>query len=127
MNMFPDTITLYNRYVDGGMEKWQRTVLTGVYWNAVKGAVLRRTGAESADSVVILIPKRTGYQKPIAWQSERKGWTLQPGDTVVKGEITVEISRSISKELNMDDVLTITNVDDKDFGGGMAHWEVSGR
>ena len=126
MSMFPDTVTVYNKYVDGGTEKWKRTVLRGVYWNEIEGAILRKTGAASRCSVVVIIPRRAGYQKPKAWEQDRAGWTLKPGDTVVRGAVATEIQRSIGKELDLDDVRTITAVDGKDFGGGMAHWEVSG-
>lgn len=135
MSMLSDTMTIYNKYVESGAEKWKRTVLRGVYWNANKGAVLRKTGAASADSVTILIPRRIApgrdYRKPVTWEAQAsKGstWTLKAGDTVVKGCVSVEIKRSIDKELaGYDDVLTIANVDDKDFGGDMAHWEVTGK
>ncbi len=127
MSMFKDTVTLYNKYVEDGTERWKRTVLPNVYWNDIRGTILRKTGVESACSVVIIIPRRTGYQKPKVWLKDRFGWTLQPGDTVVRGGVQVEIQRSISKELDLDDVLTITSVDHKDFGGSMAHWEVLGK
>lgn len=127
VSMFKDAVTVYNKYLEDETEKWKRTVLTGVYWNDVEGAVLRRTGAVSDCSVVVVIPKRAGYQKPKVWAVDRTGWTLQPGDTIVKGRVQTEIRRSISKELDCDDVRIITSVDDKDFGGGMAHWEVAGK
>lgn len=37
MSMFPDAVTLYNKYVEENAEKWKRTVLTGVYWNDIEG------------------------------------------------------------------------------------------
>lgn len=135
MSMFNDTVTLYNKYTDNGAEKWKRTVLRGVFWSSVEGAVMRKTGAASADSVVIVIPRRiaqgAGYYKPKAWEAradKSASWTLRAGDTVVKGELDLDIMRSAAKELSgYDDVLTITTVDDKDYGSRMAHWEVSGK
>jgi hypothetical protein len=134
MSMFNDTITVYNKYVEQGTEKWKRVVLRGVFWSAARGAVLRRTGADSADSVVILIPRSVRsdgvFVTPMKWaaMSEKvRSWTLHEGDTVVKGAVSVEISRSAAKELSgLDDVYTITVVDDKDFGG-LPHWEVSAK
>lgn len=135
MSMFNDTITIYNKYTEGGAERWQRTALKGVYWNANKGAVLRKAGAAPTDSATIIIPRNIaagrGYLRPMEWEGradKRGAWTLQAGDTVVKGCVSVDIQRSIAKELSgLDDVLTITNVDNNDFGGDMAHWEVSGK
>lgn len=134
--MFNDTITVYNKYRgEDGFEQWQRSVVKGVFWNAIKGAVIRRTGISTADSVQIIIPcavrvdSRT-YKEPKAWEQlpDKMGhWTLKPGDTVIKGSIDYEIVKS-SKELQgYDDVLNITSVDFKDFSSDMAHWEVSGK
>lgn len=131
--MLNDVITIYNKYVDTGVEKWQRAVLYGVFWNAIKGATVRKTGVQNVDSVQIIIPKsaRAGYISPKIWAAladKSDTWTLQPGDTIVKGALDVEIVKSAAKELQAyDDVLTITSVDTKDFGGGMAHFEVSGK
>lgn len=134
MNMFNDTVTIYNKYRDGSAEKWQRTVIVGVYWNAIKGAVMRKTGVSSADSVVIIIPKNIAterkYKKPVAFaelSDKSQNWTLSSGDYIVKGTIYCEIEKS-AKELNaFDDVCRISSVDFKDFGGNMAHFEVSAK
>jgi len=130
--MFYDTITLYNRYESGGTEQWQRTVLRGVYWNSVRGSRAQKSGPASSDSVSLIIPHNalSGYVKPKAWgtQSNHGGsWTLQSGDKVVKGICPVTVTQKLTAALeSTDDVITITRVDDKDFGGGMAHFEVSG-
>ena len=132
MEMFPHTITIYNRYRAGGQEKAQRTVLSGVYWNSIKGAVTRKTGNAAADGVQLIIPCSIGgYVKPkkFADLSDKTGkWTLGSGDVIILGEIDYIPAKSVSELRNLyDDVLLITSVDTKDFGGGMAHWEVSGK
>ncbi len=134
--MFNDTVTVYNKYKGSdGAEKWQRTVLYGVFWNAIKGAVMRRTGVSSADSVQLIIPvsvraSRAEYKRPKEWAglTNKTGyWTLQSGDTIIKGRIEYDVVRSSKELLDFDDVLTITSVDTKAFGNGMDHWEVSGK
>lgn len=135
--MFQDYCTIYNHYTDPQtkLDQYQRTVLRGVFWDSAKGANIRKSGMESADSVTLIIPKRvraTGqYMKPKEWQrlADKTGyWTLQPGDRIVKGIVETEIEK-VSSELDKqyDDVLTITNVDEKQYGGNMAHWEVGGK
>lgn len=132
--MFNDTCTVYNKYVDSGIEKWQRTVLTGVFWDSVRGSNFRKTGVENADSVTILIPGFVTvdrkYVSPKSWQAltgKSSSWTLQPGDTIVKGNISYEVVKS-SKELEQfDDCLKITKADNKNFGSGMDHWEVGAK
>jgi len=132
--MFNDTCTVYNKYIDGKIEKWQRTVLTGVFWDEVRGSNFRKTGVENADSVFILIPKFVKADKQFLpsqeWQSledKTTSWTLQPGDTITKGDITYEIIKS-SKELEQfDECYKITKVDGKLFNSSMAHWEVGAK
>lgn len=130
--MFNDVCTLYNKYTESGIEKWQRTVLEGVYWNNIKGAVMRKTGATSVDSAVIIIPHsvKADFRKPKEWESladKTDAWTLQSGDTIVKGRIDYEVIKSSRELQKFDDVYIITTIDDKAFGGCMAHWEVSAK
>ena len=123
MSMFPDAVTLYNKYVEENAEKWKRTVLTGVYWNDIEGAVLRKTGAVSSSNATIIIPMSVrGYQKPQEWRKYRSGWTLQPGDYICRGQINIPIAHSAAKELSgFDDVRSML------FGSGMDHLEVTAK
>lgn len=132
--MFNDVCTVYNKYVEAGVEKWQRTVLTGVFWDSVRGANFNKTGLESADSVNISIPSfveaNRKYMKPKLWnalEDKSTHWTLQPGDTILRGEVTYGIVKS-SKELEAyDDCFKITKVDYKEYGSDMDHWEVGAK
>ena len=132
--MFPHTVTIYNRYKDGTIEKWQRTVLSGVFWNGSKGVVMRKTGTASADGLQLIIPFSAdvsrGYLKPkeFADLEDKTGhWTLAPKDMVILGKIDHEVVKSSSELTAFDDVMIIASVDTRDFGGEMAHWEVSGK
>lgn len=129
--MFNDAVTVYNKYLDGSTEKWQRTVLHGVFWDSSKGAVVRKTGVASADGLRLIVPMSIkGYRKPREWAAlpvKSGSWTLQSGDTVILGEIDYEVVRSSKELLGYDDVLTISNVDTRNYGGGMSHWEVTGK
>lgn len=129
MSMFRDTVTLYNKYVEGNAEKWKRTVLTGVYWDDIEGAVLRKSGAASSSSAVVIIPLSVGgYQKPKEWLKYRIGWTLQPGDFICRGQINIPIVRSAAKELaGFDGVRNVASADCKRFGSGMDHLEVTAK
>ena len=132
--MFNDVVTVYNKYTENKVEKWQRTVLTGVFWNSVKGAVMRKTGVTSTDSLQLLIPCNTrsnrAYKSPKEWASlvdKQSFWTLQSGDMVVKGDMSYEVIKSSSELREFDDCLTITSIDYKPFGGNMSHWEASAK
>ena len=130
--MFNDTVTVYNKYTESNVERWQRTVLSGVFWDSSKGATVRKTGVSSADGLMLIISiEITGYRKPKEWASlsDKTGtWTLQSGDVAILGEIDYEVVRS-SSELakKFDDVLTINNVDTRNYGGDMSHFEVTGK
>lgn len=116
------------------MERWQRTVLKGVLWSEIKGAVNRRTGSSSENAVQIVMPlsleaSRAAYMPPMAWaelDNKSDYWTLQSGDTVMLGELSQEISRS-SELKKLDGAAVINSVDTKNYGGDMAHWEVSAK
>ena len=132
--MFPHTVTIYNKYKDGTVEKWQRTVIRGVFWNSSKGAVIRKTGVASADGVQLIIPfaadKNKAYVKPqeFAQLSDKSGhWTLQSKDLVIMGDINYDVIKSSSELAQFDDMIVISNVDTRDFSGNLAHWEVSGK
>ncbi len=132
--MFNDTCTVYNKYIENKVEKWQRTVLSGIFWDGVQGSNFRKTGVEDADSVFVLIPKFVSTDKqflpPKEWtNAEDKSlyWTLQTGDTIIKGNITYEVVKS-SKELEQfDECYKITKADGKLFNSNMAHWEVGAK
>jgi hypothetical protein len=135
--------TVYNRYVVGGVEKYQRTVIGSVLLEHRKAANVIRSGLLAADSVVVYVPFVNGanHLDPIAWQSliSKVGkWTLAVGDYVVKGAVTDEIHDAVvsppSAAFTMtnlknkyDDVIQIKSVDTFDMGSiSLRHWKVSG-
>lgn len=134
MMMFPHTVTIYNKYKEEATEKWKKTVIQGVFWNSSKGATIRKTGVSSADGVQLIIPftadKNKSYVKPqeFARMSDKsRHWTLQSKDVVIMGNINYEVVKSSSELAQFDDMIIISNVDTRDFGGNLAHWEVSGK
>ena len=131
--MFLHTVTLYNKYLDGNTERWKRAVLRGVFLDSSIGRTIRRNGVSADNGLVLLIPFSVSaggdYFKPkdfAALADKSRKWTLASGDSVILGDTGYEIERS-SKELHrFNDVLTISHVDTRDYGGSMAHWEVTG-
>lgn len=129
--MFPHTVTIYNKHTENKVEKWQRTVLRGVFWDSSKGAITRNTGVSSVDGLMMIVPMSIpGYKKPKEWadlEGKAGAWTLQGGDIAILGDISYEVVRSSKEILGYDDVLTITTVDTRGYGGDMAHFEVTGK
>ena len=151
MSMFPHTVTVYNVVRTVDMDTLSEvsvnhiTVLRGVLLDQIKAANVRQSGLEGADSVTVYIPFDvdatdgvTGDAKRYAspeqfWQAEDKSglWSLtvtgRGGSTfIVKGAVVEPETDFATMNLTHDDVYAITKVDEKDFGGGMAHWEVGG-
>lgn len=130
--MFTDTVTLYNRYKADGKERWQRQVVKGVSWIDTQGATARKTGVTPANTFTLLIPRRCldGYVDPMAFAAleDKTGkWTVAPQDTVVRGEVAVEITTTPGKDLaGLDHVRTVTMVDNL-LRGHLAHLEVAGK
>lgn len=146
---FPHTVTLYNVMQGTDKDTFQDaetlnvTILRGVMLQASKGANVRKTGLEGADSVDLFIPFDveavdgiTGapkvYTGPQAFlgADDRSGlWTLSVngngGTTVfVKGEF---VAGRLTEVLAHDDSYTLTKVDRMDYGSpDMQHFECGG-
>lgn len=132
--MIPNSdITIYNKYVDPltRTEKYQRTIVQDVVWQAAKAISRRSVGVISANVATILIPFALGanYLKPKAWNAAKSGkWTLQEGDVIVRGAITTDITTeyTVTDLVNAnEEVVTITSVDAFDQGSErMRYWYV---
>lgn len=130
-------ITIYNRYFDKEtrLDKYQRIVLKGVFWDEVKAVNRIQSGLEDADKVTIIIPFSAitdkKYVPPKAFDKlpDKTGYfTLQEGDRVVKGAIDFEITGKVSDLDKEYEAFTIISVDTKDFGSlHMRHWEVGAK
>ncbi len=133
--MFNNSVTIYNKYAENGVEKWKRTIISGVFFDSTYGHNFNKFGNEKANKAQVIIPKvnvcMTKYLSPkefIELGDKTDKWTLQDDDTIVKGAISYDIVKS-TKELyqNYDNVFVITSVDYKDFSNDMSHWEVNAR
>lgn len=115
-------ITIYNKYYDftSDVDKYQRTVIKGVNWQGKKHATVSDKGLLLADSTLIFIDKLDNYVSPKRFvklsDADRKNYfTLAPGDKIVKGEVTFEITgikpfRIADLESEFDDVIDIKSV-----------------
>ena len=92
-------ITVYNRYYDPtvGHDRWQRTFIEAAYWHKTTKTTVTQTGLIAANEITIRIPSPVdGFVTPEDWkdlQDKTDRWTLQPGDRIVKGESTREITK----------------------------------
>ncbi len=130
-------MTIYNKYFDKATrtDKYQRTVLYGVFWDDKKAMNRLQSGLENADEVFIAIPfavsSKRQYIAPKEFErleDKSNYFTLKEEDRIVQGEIDFEITGKVSDLDKQYEAFTITSVDTKDFGSPhMKHWEISGR
>lgn len=129
-------ITIYNKYIDPTTrkEKYQRTVVKNVVWQAAKAVYATGAGMVRSDTATVFIPfaRDAAYLKPHAWQAAKTGkWTLQENDVIVRGSITTEITDSFTMtqlRAANDDVVTINSVARMDEGSpNMRHWQVGAK
>lgn len=125
--------TVYNKYLVGRVDTWQRVEIEGVHWEQRHA----REGNQDNDFTIVFIPFARGddYLKPREWQAlatKTGSWTLQIGDVIVKGLVDDELVVGTFTLSNLkaayDDVLVIASVDTRDFGSAsLQHWECTAR
>ena len=137
--MIPNTdITIYNKYIDPTtrLEKYQRTEVKFVVWQATKARAGSSNGLLASNVATVFIPFALGtqYVWPKAWlalTTKTGKWTLQEGDVIVKGIVTDEIGTSFTMtalKAKYDYVVTVSSVDAMDQGSpNMQHWQVGAK
>jgi len=144
MNLYPHTITVYNKYLKdtGGPfaskeDGYNRTVIEGVAWEEESHYNTTSTGVSVMEKTVnIVIPLEADtegktYTKPENYANldDLSHWTLSDGDVIVFGKCTQEIDASYTIEnLKADfggiEVKTVVDFTNADM---LPHWEVSGK
>lgn len=122
-------MSIFNKYTDSKTKDviYIKHVIDNVFWDDSKGVNLSM-GYDKADKVNIYIPfdknDMSDYVTPKLYTG--KGWTIQNGDFIVRGEVT-ETQVSKIKDLSKYECFEITLVDKKDFGSNnMQHFEIRG-
>lgn len=135
--MFHQDMTIYNRVYVPELRRdvYQRTILSGVFWDET-GAINRiASGIQDIDEVTIVIPfaveSEREYLSPDEFDREEDKslyYTIKPQDRVIKGEHEYEIVEKVSELDELFDAHIILSVDKKDFGTSMLrHWEVGAK
>ena len=141
--------TLYNYFKDKetGKVMYRKTYLRGIFWDDTKQSNVLKSGMATVESVFICVPfdvetEGKTYKSPKEYQKANdkdKYFTFiaNSQDLIVKGIIDYDINntsmQTISESLsylrnNYDNVMTISVVDEKDFGNKpMRHWEIGGK
>ena len=106
--MFPHTITIYHHSVVNGADVYNRTEITGCYWNRKASQAAAGKGTEKADSYTVVVsPEQTALYGTT--------WKVYAGDRVVKGSAPDITSW---KELT-GDVMTVKVVEENICGSSV--------
>ncbi|MBY6846717.1 hypothetical protein HYI19_18155 [Clostridium botulinum] len=126
-------ITIYNKFYDStnDIDKYQRTVITGVNWQSKRNGTVSDKGLLLANSTLIFIDKLDNYVSPKRFTrltpEERPNYfTFTPGDKIVKCITDFEITgvkpyRIADLESEFDNVIDIKSINELS-----THWEVEG-
>lgn len=92
MFTFNTDITIYSHWKQGREEKWVRTSTHNASWYGKQAVSVGDAGLIAADQHSVRIREQDmgAYCIPDLW--EGTGWTVQPGDIVVKGLVDDEIT-----------------------------------
>lgn len=126
-------ITIYNRFLDKveRLDAYKRTVIKNVFWDEKKAVNRLQSGLNDADHILALVPFESLdmglYVAPNEFKGDEGTFTFQTGDRIVKGEITLEITKPTDLDREYD-AFTISSVDKKDFGSRrMRHFEIGAK
>lgn len=111
-------MTIYSKTYnqDTRIDEWVRHEIKNVFWDNCKGANVKKSGMDTADSVTVFIPLSSSSIEP------------KIGDYIVKGIVKEEFTKITELSKKYSDSHVITKVDRKDFGSSvMRHWEVGGK
>lgn len=135
MNIFKDTITVYNVIPQHGREPEQlrRTILPRCFWDGSAGAGYNKLGETSQDSVSVIIPYRPEYLFSARWADAgypEDRFTLKAGDIIVRGAVADEdiTAAELLKKYGSECCIIVTEVHNCCYGSrDYWHWEVSGK
>lgn len=125
------SVSIFNKYTEPFTKKitYKKHIIKYAFWDDSLGINLNM-GYENADKVNIYIPfdknKEDLKDYVEANKYNGKGWTLQNGDFIIKGEVDENEVDGI-KDLKAYETFAITVCDKKDFGSyNMQHFEIRG-
>ena len=143
--------TLYNYYRDKTNNKdiYTKTFLRGIFWDDTKQANVLKSGLATIESVSVYIPFNVDagnkeflppkeYAKlGVSDLDKYYTFTTNSKDLIVEGIVDYNIDNTSSQttsaglqylKSNYDKVMTVSVVDEKNYGTDeMRHWEIGGK
>ena len=125
-----ETISVINRYTENHEDKYQSTIIHGVFWFGNVLSSLSAEGYNAANQFVIRIPAKSAsipYIPSQQWNSQNhNGWTLQEGDYIARGEVTTVASPAALRESGLQVIAIKGYAENLRSKTGLAHWKVVG-
>ena len=113
--------TILHQYYDTASEttRFAPFYLGGVHWQERCGLDPKTGGVESTDSLRVYLVS-PHYLPPEGWQKGSAGWTVAPGDRILRGAVT-------DYEHHLRAAYTVTGAVYHDYGTKTAsHWAITG-
>lgn len=88
------TVTIFNKYYDkeNDLYRYKRKIIRGVDWQDDIISNVENNGLTVVNQCTIFMDIQNDYKSPKAFRSNPEtGFTLAPGDYIVKGEIDEDI------------------------------------
>ena len=137
--MYTNTnMTIFNKNVQNGQVIYKPKLIDYVFWDSkesINGSRGNSDGADKSDEVIVYLPTTkndiSDYKEPKEYKKSFDGWTIEEGDFIVKGDISIKddepnIINGI-KDLKDYEAFTINFVENNDYGSKeMQHFKIKG-
>lgn len=136
---FRHTITVLNKR-DGldspdHLDAWKKTVLKQCAWKQTEtqsqsGRVSDDTEISEGAEYLVRVPPSTEYRPYSAWKEDMEGFTFSPGDYVLKGEITEEVTAETVQSIvsqHRPDAFEVRLFRDNTGSGYLDHYRLEGK
>lgn len=128
-----ETITLFNRYMEGNTEKWTYTVISPASWHMSATAAITPAGMQYGGHTVIRIMEDAetegkAYVPHDLWEAadKEKAWTLKGGDKIACGAyaFTPQCAADLRE---IPKLITVMEWADNRRGFNLRHWKAVGQ
>lgn len=136
---FKHTVTVLNKR-DGldshdHLDAWKKTVLRQCAWKQTEtqgqtGRLSEAVEISKGEEYIVRVPPSEEYQPYSAWKDTMEGFTFSPGDYVLKGEITEEVTaETVQNVVNKyrPDAFEVRLFRDNTGSGYLDHYRLEGK
>lgn len=136
---FKHTVTVLNKR-DGldspdHLDAWKKTVLRKCAWKQTEtqgqtGRISEAVEISKGEDYLVRVPPSSEYRPYSAWKEDMGGFTFSPGDYIIKGEITEEVTaETVQSVVNQyrPDAFEVRLFRDSTGSGYLDHYRLDGK